>query len=162
MRMSIAPCRTNHVAGIELHPHQVRLTHTAQSIGGAAHVLVLQGGGRLCIDAVTEHIDVFSYLHYFSGFPPLNNYNTAASGSGQMLIKRSGCPVSESLSESASSSLLWPALTLHFNNKHHHWSQVIRIRTVLMLTSCLFDPLLSLWDTCLNLLHNTRLNLIDY
>ena len=49
--------QTNHVSGIESNPHQVRLTHTAQSGGAAAaaHVLMfglLQWGGRLCIDAV--------------------------------------------------------------------------------------------------------------
>ena len=84
--------RTNHVSGIESHPHQVRLTPTAQSGGAAAaaHVLMfglLQWGGRLCIDAVTQHNHVFSYVHSFSEFPPLNNYNTAASGPGQTLIK---------------------------------------------------------------------------
>ena len=84
--------RTNHVSGIESHPHQVRLRHTAQSGGAAAaaHVLMfglLQWGGRLCIDAVTQHNYVFSYVHSFSEFPPLNNYNTAASGPGQTLIK---------------------------------------------------------------------------
>ena len=48
---------------------------------------LLQWGGRLCIDAVTQHNHVFSYVHSFSEFPPLNNYNTAASGPGQTLIK---------------------------------------------------------------------------
>ena len=58
MIMKIAPHRTNHVAGIELQPRQVTLTHTAQSVGAAAHVPMfglLHKGGRLCIDAVTEH-----------------------------------------------------------------------------------------------------------
>ena len=84
--------QTNHVSGIESNPHQDRLTPTAQSGGAAAaaHVLMfglLQWGGRLCIDAVTQHNHVFSYVHSFSEFPPLNNYNTAASGPGQTLIK---------------------------------------------------------------------------
>ena len=41
----------------------------------------------VCVDAVTQHNHVFSYVHSFSEFPPLNNYNTAASGPGQTLIK---------------------------------------------------------------------------
>ena len=77
------------MAGIELQPRQVRLMHTAQSVGGgaAAHVLMfgLLQRGRLCIDAETEHMYVFCYFNSFSCFPSLNYYNTAASG--QSLIQ---------------------------------------------------------------------------
>ena len=60
MIMRIALCLTNHVAGIEerreLQSRQVRLMHTAQSVGATAEVLMfgLLHRGRPCIDAVTE------------------------------------------------------------------------------------------------------------
>mgnify|MGYP007124606931 CR=1 FL=1 len=62
----------------------------AQSVGAAAaaHVLMfglLQRGGRLCIDTVTEHNHVFCYVHWYSGFRLLNMNNAAALG--QTLIK---------------------------------------------------------------------------
>lgn len=36
----IIPCQVNHVAGLELEPHQVILTHKTQEEQPAAHVLM--------------------------------------------------------------------------------------------------------------------------
>ena len=128
---------------------EIIILYTAQSVGGgAAHVLMfglLHRGGRLCIDVVTKH--------KYSRFTPLNNYNQRCFRTDKHL--RSGRYVSQS---ACSSLPFWHALTLHFNDEHHPWSQVIGTRTGLLFTLCWFYSLQSLWDTSLNQLHNTKRN----
>ena len=49
------------------------------------------------------------------------------------MFKKNEAAITEVLSASFSLPL-WPALSLHFNNQHHQWLQVIRTRTGLTFT----------------------------